>query len=62
MKTKNKVEKEFDAVGAFRAIKEQISLDIQGMSFEQFKEYLAARTLKLPGAELVGEAATTVAP
>ena len=46
MKTKNKKAKEFDTVQAFRAIKEKISHDIQGMSFEQLKAYLAERSLK----------------
>ena len=40
MKTKNKVEKEFDTVKTFREIKEKISNDIKGMSFEQLQAYL----------------------
>jgi hypothetical protein len=46
MKTKNKKEKDFDSVKTFREIKEKISKDIQGMSFEQFKAYLTERQLK----------------
>lgn len=46
MKTKDKKEKDFDTVKAFRAIREKISNDIQGMTFEQLKAYLAERTLK----------------
>ena len=42
MKTKGKKEKEFDTVRTFRDIKEKISRDIQGMTFEQLKAYLAA--------------------
>ena len=42
MKTKSSKEKEFDTVKTFRQIKEKISADIQGMSFEQLKAYLAA--------------------
>ena len=48
MKTKNKaVEKEFDTVKTFRAIKEKISLEMAGMNFEQIKEYLKAKSKKL---------------
>ena len=47
MKTKDKKVKEFDTVKTFREIKEKISKDIQGMTFEQFKTYLAKRSLKL---------------
>ena len=46
MRTKDKKVKDFDTVKTFRDIKEKISNDIQGMSFEQFKAYLAERTLK----------------
>lgn len=41
MKTKDKKDKEFDTVKAFREIKEKISRDTFGMTFEQFKSYLA---------------------
>ena len=48
MKTKDKpIEKEFDTVKAFRAIKEKISLDMGTMNFEQIKEYLKASSQKL---------------
>jgi hypothetical protein len=48
MKTKKEVkEKEFDTVATFRKIKEQISNDLTGKSFEQIKEYLRANSLKL---------------
>lgn len=40
MKTKNKVEKEFDTVKTFREIKDKISKDIKGMTFEQLQVYL----------------------
>ena len=46
MKTKNKKIKDFDTVKTFRKIKEKISKDIQGMTFEQLKAYLADRKLK----------------
>ncbi len=40
MKTKDKTLKEFDTVKTFRAIKDKISIEIQGMTFEQLKTYL----------------------
>ncbi len=43
---KIKKEKEFDTVKTFREIKEKISRDIQGMSYEQFTAYLVERRLK----------------
>lgn len=46
MKTKDKKTKDFDTIKTFREIKENISKDIQGMTFEQFKLYLAANRLK----------------
>ena len=46
MKTESKKEKEFDTVKTFREIKEKISRDIQGMSYEQFRKYLAERKLE----------------
>ena len=43
MKTKQtKQEKKFDTVKTFREIKEQISKETYGMTFEQFKAYLAS--------------------
>jgi ribosomal protein S6E (S10) len=49
MKTKYKKIKEFDAVKTFRGIKEKISKDIQGMTFEQLKDYLDKSKLKIKG-------------
>jgi len=46
MKTKDKKIKEFDTVKTFREIKEKISKEIHGMTFEQFKAYLAKDTPK----------------
>ena len=46
MKTKNKIEKEFDTVKTFRAIKDKISKDIKGMTFEQLQVYLDKTKLK----------------
>jgi len=46
MKTKDKKTKNFDAVKTFRDIKEKISKEIQGMTFEQFKAYLDASQKK----------------
>jgi hypothetical protein len=47
MKTKEAVkEKEFDTVKFFREVKEKISKETQGMTFEEFKEYLNKRKLK----------------
>ncbi len=48
MKTKNKTtEKEFDTVKTFRAIKEKMSLEMAGMTFEQIKEYIKTKSQKL---------------
>lgn len=46
MKTKNKIVKEFDAVKTFREIKNKISNDIKGMTFEQLQAYLDKTKLK----------------
>jgi hypothetical protein len=46
MKTIDKKKKEFDTVKIFREIKDNISKDIQGMSFEQLKAYLDRTKLK----------------
>jgi hypothetical protein len=46
MKTKNKIEKEFDTVKTFRKIKQKISNDIKGMTFEQLQVYLDKTKLK----------------
>ena len=46
MKTTTKTKKAFDAVDMMRSIREKISKEIQGMTFEQEKEYLKKRTEK----------------
>ena len=46
MKTKV-IEKEFDTVKTFRGIKEKISIEISGMTFDQIKEYLKVNSIKL---------------
>ena len=46
MKTKNKIVKEFDTVKIFREIKNKISNDIKGMTFEQLQAYLDKTKLK----------------
>lgn len=46
MKTKNKAEKEFDTVKTFRAIKDKISKEIKGMTFEELQAYLDKTKLK----------------
>lgn len=43
MKNKVKTEKEFDTVKTFREIKDKISNEIKGMSFEEFSLYLESR-------------------
>lgn len=48
METKKEIkEKEFDSVTTFRKIKEKISNDLTGISFEKIKEYLPLNSLKL---------------
>jgi len=44
---KEVVEKEFDTVKTFRAIKDKISLEITNMNFDQIKEYLKNNSAKL---------------
>jgi hypothetical protein len=46
MKTTDKKIKDFDTVKFFRAVKDNISKDIQGMTFEQLKAYLDKTSLK----------------
>ena len=46
MKTKDKIAKDFDTVKTFRAIKDEISTDIKGMTFEQLAAYLDKTKLK----------------
>jgi hypothetical protein len=46
---KNKIqtkEKEFDTVKFFRAVKEKIAKETNGMTFTEFKEYINKRNLK----------------
>jgi len=45
MKTTEKKTKKFDTVKTFRDIKNNISKDIQNMTFDQLKEYLNASKL-----------------
>jgi hypothetical protein len=48
MKTKVASEMEtFDTVKTFRAIKEKVSQDVWGMTFEQLRAYLQANSKKL---------------
>lgn len=55
MKTKKESQKKeasrsvdgFNTVKTFRKIKEKISKDLQGMSFEEMKEYLKKESVKL---------------
>ena len=46
MKTKSKKIKSFDTVKTFRKIKENISKEIQGMSFDELKVWLEKTKLK----------------
>lgn len=46
MKNTTKTKKSFDAVDMMRSIRETISKEIQGMTFEQEKEHLKKRTEK----------------
>jgi hypothetical protein len=45
MKNKIKTEKEFDTVKTFREIKDKISKEIKGMTFEQLNVYLESKSL-----------------
>lgn len=45
-KTTDKNEKEFDTVKTFREIKDKISKDIEGMTFEQLNAYLEKTKLQ----------------
>jgi len=48
MKTKeDNQKKKFDTVKTFRKIKDSISKDLNGMSFEEIKEYLKKESSKL---------------
>ena len=44
---KTAIEKEFDTVKTFRAIKEKISSEMEGMNFEEIKNYLKIQRAKL---------------
>lgn len=46
MNNKVKTEKDFDTVKVFREIKEKISKEIKGMTFEQLNAYLDKNALK----------------
>jgi len=46
MKTRPKAEKDFDTVKTFRGIKDTISKEIKGMTYEQLMEYLEKTKLK----------------
>ncbi|MFZ4549352.1 MAG: hypothetical protein ACOYN4_18040 [Bacteroidales bacterium] len=46
MNNKTKIEKEFDTVKVFREIKDKISKEIKGMTFEQLNAYLEMNKLK----------------
>ena len=46
MKTNKKIQKDFDSVKFFRAIKEKMSSEMEGMSFEEIKAYLKAESEK----------------
>ncbi len=46
METKIKISKDFDTVKTFREIKDKISKDIKGMTFEQLQAYLDTAKLK----------------
>ena len=48
MKTKTPIKKkDFDSVKTFRAIKDKISKDIADMNFQQIKEYLKNKKVRL---------------
>ena len=46
MKIRSKKAKEFDTVKVFREIKDKISQEIQGMTFEELKAYLEKTRIK----------------
>lgn len=47
MRNKTKAEKEFDTVKVFREIKDRISKEIKGMTFEQLNEYLDNKKMNM---------------
>lgn len=44
---KEKKEKNFDTVKFFRAVKEKIAKETEGMTFAEFKAYINERSLKV---------------
>ena len=46
MKAKIKTEKDFDTVKTFRKIKDKISKEIKGLTYEQLSEYFEKTKLK----------------
>jgi hypothetical protein len=51
---KTKIEKkDFDTVKTFRIIKDKISKEIQGMTYEQLMEYFEKTKLKTPDPQRV---------
>jgi beta-lactam-binding protein with PASTA domain len=44
---KENQKKQFDTVKTFRKIKDKISEDLKGMSFDEIKEYLKRNSAKL---------------
>ena len=47
MKTKEIIQKDFDAVKFMRDTRDKISAEIQNMNFEELKKYFEQRRLKL---------------
>lgn len=57
MKTKEKGEKEFDAIKMTRDIKAKISREINGMNIEELQAYFAERSARLySGSQFVNAA------
>ena len=54
MKTKIAIRKDFDAVELMRSIRTQIGKDIEGMTFEQEKEYFKKASEKIKKYKPVG--------
>ncbi len=54
MKTKIATKKDFDAVELMRSIRTQIGKDIEGMTFEQEKEYFKKASEKIKRYKPVG--------
>jgi hypothetical protein len=47
MNKTERTKKEFDTVKFFREVKEKVARETKGMTFDEFKEYLNRRKLKL---------------